>query len=265
MTTTKIALSGAAGRMGLRLVDLIHQDPELELVAAVESSQHPKLGVDAGTLAGIGEIGVAVTDRLAEGAGVVIDFSLPAGAARAVDFCATHSVPLVMATTGLSDETISTMRQASKGIPIVWAPSMSPAVNLTMKLVEMAGKGLRGIPSGVDVEIIEHHHRFKEDAPSGTALRFGKIVAESMGQTKHQHGREGVTGARSSDEIGYHAVRAGDNPGQHTILFGMLGEKIELTVAASNRDCYASGAIAAAKYVVDQSSGLYSMFDVLGL
>src|SRR5262249_29451557 len=150
-------------------------------------------------------------------------------------------------------------------IPIVWSPSMSLAVNLTMQLVATAGRALKGYPGGADVEIIERHHRFKEDAPSGTALKFGEIVAGAMGQTGHQHGREGRTGQRPHSEIGYHALRTGDNPGEHTILFGMLGETIELTVKASNRDCYAAGALAAAKFVAGKPPGIYSMSDVLGL
>ena len=140
---------------------------------------------------------------------------------------------------------------------------MSMAVNLTMKLAALTGRTLKS--ADADVEILERHHRFKEDAPSGTALRFGEIIAAEMGLTKHQHGREGRPGERPRDEIGYHAIRIGDNPGEHTMIFGMLGETIELTVRASNRDCYASGALTAAKFVVRQEPGLYDMFAVLGL
>ena len=142
---------------------------------------------------------------------------------------------------------------------------MSMAVNLTMKLSTIAGEILKNTPGGADVEILERHHRFKEDAPSGTALRFGNLIAEAMDINNHVHGREGQTGARTNDEIGYHAIRTGDNPGEHTIVFGMLGETIELTVRASNRDCYALGALQAAKFVASQSPGLYGMNDVLGL
>ena len=134
---------------------------------------------------------------------------------------------------------------------------MSTAVNLAMKLTEIAAQALKDLPTGVDVEIIERHHRFKEDAPSGTALKFGEIVAEAMGQTEHVHGREGRPGERPRDEIGYHAVRTGDNPGEHTIIFGMLGETLELRVAASNRDCYAQGALLAAEWLVGKPPGLY--------
>jgi 4-hydroxy-tetrahydrodipicolinate reductase len=138
-------------------------------------------------------------------------------------------------------------------------------VNLAMKLVEQAGKTLRGASGGCDVEIIERHHRMKEDSPSGTALKFGEIVAGAMGQTVHRHGREGQVGKRPVNEIGYHALRTGDNPGEHTIIFGLLGETLEVTVKASNRDCYAIGALAAAKFVAGKKPGFYSMYDVLGL
>ena len=134
-----------------------------------------------------------------------------------------------------------------------------------MRLAEISGRALAEHPSGVDVEIIERHHRFKEDAPSGTALRFGEIISEEMGHTKHQHGREGRPGQRPHEEIGYHAVRIGDNPGEHTIIFGLLGETLELTVQATNRDCYAHGALAAAKFLAGKPAKLYEMRDVLGL
>jgi 4-hydroxy-tetrahydrodipicolinate reductase len=142
---------------------------------------------------------------------------------------------------------------------------MSLAVNLVMKLTGTAAAALKHYPGGADVEILERHHRFKEDSPSGTALKFGAIVADAMGQTHHQHGREGRPGARPHEEIGYHAIRTGDNPGEHTILFGMLGETIELTVRASNRDCYAHGALAAAKFLIGKPAGVYGMGDVLGI
>jgi 4-hydroxy-tetrahydrodipicolinate reductase len=166
-----------------------------------------------------------------------------------------------LATTGLSLTQL--LQDVATHIPLLWAPSMSLAVNLTMKLAETAARALKG--HDADVEILERHHRFKEDAPSGTALKFGQIIAAAMGQDTHRHGREGRPGPRPHGEIGYHAIRAGDNPGEHTIVFGMLGETIELTVRASNRDCYAAGALAAAKFLVGKPIGLYGMNDVLGL
>ena len=262
---TKIAINGAAGRMGKRLIDLASQDSELTIAAALESKANPQLGTDAGQIAGVGSLGVPLSTEIPEDVEVVIDFSSPAGAVSILDRCLARRIGLVMATTGLAEATIKKLKSESHVIPIVWAPNMSLAVNLTMKLAEMASRTLKNHSSGVDVEIIERHHRYKEDSPSGTAIKFGELIATTMGQDLHRHGREGLVGKRSQNEIGYHAVRAGDDPGQHTILFGMMGETIELRVSASNRDCYAAGALAAAKFLVHQGPGLYSMYDVLGL
>jgi 4-hydroxy-tetrahydrodipicolinate reductase len=170
-----------------------------------------------------------------------------------------------MATTGLSRQQTDQLTRASEQIGIVWAPNMSLAVNLTMKLAATAAEALKDYPSGADVEIIERHHRYKEDAPSGTALKFGEIISGIMNQSRHVHGRHGRPGKRVSSEIGYHALRVGDDPGQHTIVFGLLGENVELTVRATSRDCYALGALAAAKFIVGQPPGIYTMYDVLGL
>ncbi|MEZ6133609.1 MAG: 4-hydroxy-tetrahydrodipicolinate reductase [Pirellulaceae bacterium] len=190
---------------------------------------------------------------------------MPAACRSAVEHCTEAGIALVVATTGLTPEQVEMVQQASQKIAVCWAPNMSLAVNLTMRLAQQAATALRQVASGVDVEIIERHHRFKEDSPSGTALKFGELIDDAMGLTKAVHGREGQCGARTRDEIGYHAVRTGDDPGQHTIIFGMLGETIELRVAASNRDCYALGALAAAKFLVGKPAGMYDMFDVLGL
>lgn len=261
----KLAIHGAAGRMGQRVTALAASDPKIQIVAALESANHPKLGQDAGTVAGVGPLGVVLAAIGESAADVVIDFSVPDAAIAVLDHCLNFKKPLVIATTGFDGDQKSFIARSAKQIPIVFAPSMSTTVNLAMKLVEIAGRTLRELPSGVDVEIIERHHRFKEDSPSGTALRFGEIVAGAMGQTSHIHGREGRPGKRPATEIGYHAVRVGDNPGEHTIVFGMLGETLELKVAASNRDCYAQGALMAAAWLAKKPAGLYSMSDVLGL
>jgi len=258
----KIAVHGAAGRMGQRVTALACADANFELVAALESATHPSLGQDAGMLAGVGEIGIPLAVVGESAADIVVDFSVPDAAVAAIAHCLEFSKPIVIATTGFDDEQESYIHQAAEKIPVVWAPSMSTAVNLVMKLTEIAGNALKNLPSGVDVEIIERHHRFKEDAPSGTALRFGEIVSDAMGQTEPTHGRAGRPGPRGRDEIGYHAVRTGDNPGQHTIIFGML---VELSVAATNRDCYAQGALLAATWLAGKPAGLYTMNDVLGL
>lgn len=261
----KLAIHGAAGRMGQRVTALASQDARFRIVAALESTSNPKLGQDAGLIAGVGELGVPLGVVGESSADVVIDFSAPAAAIAVVDHCLKVDKPLVIATTGFEPDQREYIHSAAKKLPIVFAPSMSTAVNVTMKLAEIAGRALRDLPTGVDVEIIERHHRFKEDAPSGTALKFGEVVANAMGQTAHVHGREGRPGKRPQSEIGYHAVRTGDNPGEHTIIFGMLGETLELRVAASNRDCYAQGALMAAAWLVGKPAGLYGMNEVLGL
>ena len=261
----RIAINGAAGRMGLRLVALASADPQLKLVAAIEHAVHPKLGEDAGTLAGVGALGIPLSVALAQDVDVAIDFSVPQATGAILALCLAKKIPLVIATTGLAADQQQQIREAAQQIPLLWSPSMSLAVNLTMKLAEIAARALADHPSGVDVEIIERHHRFKEDAPSGTALRFGEIIAGVMGQSEQRHGRSGRPGQRPHGEIGYHAMRVGDNPGEHTIVFGLLGETIELSVRASNRDCYAHGALAAARFLAGKKPGLYNMNDVLGI
>ncbi|QDU81144.1 4-hydroxy-tetrahydrodipicolinate reductase [Polystyrenella longa] len=265
MSNLKVAVHGAAGRMGQRVTAVTHADKEAKVAAAIEGKSSPALGKDAGELAGLGKIDVPVTVDIPEDVEVVIDFSVPEALIELVKVCQSRKLPLVIATTGLSPEQKQIVDNAIADIPVVWAPSMSQAVNVTMELTRLASRFLKNVPEGVDVEIIERHHRYKEDAPSGTALRFGEIVSSEMGQTNHQHGREGRPGLRPRDEIGYHALRVGDNVGEHTIVFGMLGETIELSVKGSTRDSYAYGALAAAKFVVKQKPGLYSMNDVLGL
>jgi len=158
---------------------------------------------------------------------------------------------------------VENIKAAAAELPLLYSPNMSLAVNLTMKLCQLAARALKD--KDADVEILERHHRFKHDAPSGTALKLGELIAAEMGQSVHRHGRHGLVGQRPHEEIGYHAIRVGDNPGEHTIIFAMLGEMLELTVRASSRDCYAQGALAAAKFLVAKPPGLYSMADVLGL
>lgn len=260
----RLGVNGAAGRMGQRIIALAHQDPELVVTAAYEWHQCPHLGKDAGELAGIGHIGVPLGKEPTLPPEIVIDFSTPSGAVWIAGECATRRIPLVVATTGIEGAQREEVLSASQVTPLLISPSMSVAVNLVMKLVRDAAKVLKNIPEGVDVEIVERHHRFKEDAPSGTALKFGQIVAEEMGQTEHVHGRQGRIGQRPRTEIGYHALRTGDNVGEHTIVFGLIGETIDLTVRGHTRDSYAYGALSAAKFLVTQKAGLYSMADVLG-
>lgn len=261
----RLGVNGAGGRMGQRIVALAAKDPEFAVVAALEGTGSPAIGKDAGELAGVGKLGVLVSDTLDAKVDVIIDFSVPAGAVSAAALCGNRSVPLVVATTGMSADQRAEIVSVSHVIPLLIAPSMSLAVNVAMSLVRQASQLLKAVPEGADVEIIERHHRFKEDAPSGTALHFGKIVAEEMGQANHIHGREGRPGKRPHDEIGYHALRTGDNVGEHTIVFGLMGETLEVTVKGHTRDSYAYGALAAAKFLATQQPGLYGMGDVLGL
>lgn len=269
----KLVVHGAAGRMGRRVIALALEDADVELVAGVDSADHPAIGSDLGSLAGGEPCGVALGAQWPQWAEdqprAVIDFSLPGALDACLRRCRDDRSPLVVATTGLTGEQRQRIADAGQVIPICWAPSMSLAVNLTMRLASEVTAALRDVSGGIDVEIIERHHRYKEDAPSGTALKFGELIAAALqpddAEVEHVHGRHGKTGRRSRSQIGYHAVRAGDHPGEHTIVFGMLGEKIELNVAASNRDCYASGALAAAKWLQPREAGVYDMFDVLGL
>jgi 4-hydroxy-tetrahydrodipicolinate reductase len=245
------------------MIALASTDREASIAAAIDSPDHPRLGEDAGIMAGVGTLGVPLSASLEAAVDVAIDFSLPAGTDQIVEVCREKKIPLVVATTGLSESQIERLSAAAQEIPLLWSPNMSLAVNLTMKLAEAAAQALKD--RDADVEIIERHHRFKEDAPSGTALRFGQIIAGVMGQSAERHGRHGRPGKRPHQEIGYHAVRTGDNPGEHTIVFGLLGETVELTVRATGRHCYAAGALAAAKFLVGKKPGLYTMNDVLGL
>lgn len=250
--------------MGRRIVALAHADEGFEVTLALDSSASPLIGQDAGELAGIGNIGVPLTSEILEPVDVMIDYSVPKGCVSVAQICGERRIPLVVATTGLTAEQKQTIDSVSQTTALLIAPNTSTAVNLGMKLVADAARALKDLNDGVDVEIIERHHRFKEDAPSGTALRFGEIVAEQLGQTDHVHGREGLVGQRPQSEIGYHALRTGDNVGEHTIVFGMMGETLEIHVRGHTRDSYAFGALNAARYLVTQGPGMYSMNDVLG-
>lgn len=261
----KVGINGACGRMGQRIAALVVEDPELDVAAALEFAGHPRIGSDIGDVAGLGPLGVPVTAELDDPVDVMIDFSLPEATVAMARTCAARQIPLVIATTGLSPDQRSDVLECAHETAVLMAPNMSLAVNLLMKLVRETAEALKDNADGVDVEIVERHHRFKVDAPSGTALRFGEIVSGVMGQSRHTHGRHGRPGARPREEIGYHALRTGDNVGEHTIVFGLMGETLELTHRAHTRDCYARGAVAAGKFLVRQGAGHYSMADVLGL
>ena len=235
------------------------------IAAALEDPGHPLQEQDIGQVAGTGNVGVPVTSDLSLGChlNVLIDFSLPQGTMKVLPVCVQRRIPLVIATTGHSRSQKEEIEAAAHHTAILMAPNMSLGVNVLMKLVRQAAEVLRD--RGFDVEILERHHRFKKDAPSGTALQFARTVQEAMGQSDLRYGREGVVGERPPGEIGIHAIRVGDNVGEHTILFSTLGETLELTHRAHARDCYARGALQAAKFLADRPAGRYTMDDVLGL
>ena len=268
MDTIPIAIVGAAGRMGRMLVQAVHAEAGVTVAAAVEREDDPHIGADAGTVAGIGEIGVRIEgslDRVLATAEVCIDFTLPEPAVEHAGACRSRSCPMVIGTTGLSAGQLAALADAARDIAVVHAPNMSVGVNLCFKLLDIAA---RALGDGVDVEIIEAHHRHKVDAPSGTAVRMGEIIAAALGRDLAEcavYGREGHTGARDRRTIGFETIRAGDIVGEHTVMFGGDGERIELTHRSSSRANYAAGAVRAARWIVGRPPGLYDMQDVLGL
>jgi len=262
---TVFGMNGACGRMGQRIIQLAQEDKGLVLGAALEAPGHPQLGRDVGEVVGLGKLGVPVQSDVPAGhrLDVVIDFSMPEGTLTALKLCVPRRIPLVVATTGHTPAQRQEIEEAAHEIALLMAPNMSLAVNVLMNLVEQAARTLKD--RGFDVEILERHHRFKKDSPSGTAMHFARIIQEAMGQTELRHGREGMVGERPAHEIGIHAIRVGDNVGEHTILFSTLGETLELTHRAHARDCYARGALQAAKFLAGRPAGRYTMNDVLGL
>jgi 4-hydroxy-tetrahydrodipicolinate reductase len=262
---TVIGINGAAGRMGQRLVHLCQEDKELSLGAALESPSHPLLGRDIGEMCGLGPLGVLLRSDVPHNhrLDVLIDFSMPEGTMNVLPLCTGRGIPLVVATTGHTHSQKAEIEAAAHHTAVLMAPNMSLSVNVLFELVGRAAELLNG--RGFDVEIVERHHRFKKDAPSGTALHFAKIVQDQMKQTQLRHGREGLVGERPPHEIGMHAIRAGDNVGEHTIIFSTIGESLELVHKGHSRDSYAHGTLAAAKFLAAKPAGRYSMKDVLGL
>lgn len=265
--TPRVGIAGAAGRMGRTLVELAVAHAGLEFTAAFERPDAPQAGMDAGLLAGVGAQGVLVrsSEALAEAPfDVLVDFTAPAATMAHVEACRRLGRALVIGTTGAGmDRAVVTA--AAREIPIVWAPNMSVGVNLCFKLLELAS---RVLGDEVDVEIIEAHHRHKVDAPSGTALRMGEVVAEALGRDLAKcavYGRQGQTGARDRQTIGFATLRAGEIVGDHTVLFAGAGERVEITHRAENRATFAGGALRAAAWVAGRAPGLYDMQDVLGL
>jgi 4-hydroxy-tetrahydrodipicolinate reductase len=262
---TKIGVNGACGRMGKRIIELAHEDKSLQITAAVDDAGHSEQGLDVGVAAGIGPLGVQVTPAIPLAAHIdaLIDFSTPQGTMSVLRTCIERKIPLVVATTGLSESQKREVEGAAHHTAILLAPNMSLVVNVLFKLVAQAAEVLKD--KGFDVEIIERHHRFKKDSPSGTALHFANIVQEAMGDMPIRHGREGLVGERPAREIGMHAIRSGDNVGEHTIIFSTIGETMELVHKGHSRDAYVFGALQAAKFLATKGPGRYTMNDVLGL
>lgn len=267
-TPTRIAITGAAGRMGRTLVQASRDVDGIRLGGAVEAPGNAFLGQDAGLLAGIGEIGVPVGDSLSaisDAFDVLVDFTVADASVESVRACREAGKRAVVGTTGFSPEQRSRIAEDAERVAIVLAPNMSVGVNLCFKLLDVAA---RALGDSVDVEILEAHHRHKVDAPSGTAVRMGEVVAAALGRDLADcavYGREGHTGERDRRTIGFETVRAGDIVGEHTVMFAGTGERVEITHRAGSRLNFAHGALRAAAWVMGRDTGLYDMQDVLGL
>lgn len=267
-TSTRIAVTGAAGRMGRTLVQASNELDGIRLCAAVEAAGNPFIGQDAGMVAGIGAVGVPIGDSLpalADDYDVLVDFTVAAASMENIRACREAGKQAVVGTTGFSPEQREQIAEHAEKIAIVLAPNMSVGVNLCFKLLDMAA---RALGDTVDVEIIEAHHRHKVDAPSGTAVRMGEVVAAALGRDLADcavYGREGHTGERDRRTIGFETVRAGDIVGEHTVMFAGTGERVEITHRAGSRLNFAHGALRAARWLTGREAGLYDMQDVLGL
>ncbi|CAN7698050.1 4-hydroxy-tetrahydrodipicolinate reductase [Pseudomonas umsongensis] len=264
----RIAVMGAAGRMGKTLIEAVQQAPGAGLTAAVDRPDSTLVGADAGELAAIGRIGVPLSgdlDRVVDEFDVLIDFTHPTVTLKNLAFCRKHNKAMIIGTTGFSVEEKQLLAEAGKDIPIVFAANFSVGVNLCLKLLDTAA---RVLGDDVDIEITEAHHRHKVDAPSGTAVRMGEVIADALGRDLKKvavYGREGQTGARERETIGFATVRAGDIVGDHTVLFAADGERVEITHKASSRMTFANGAVRAALWLDGREAGLYDMQDVLDL
>lgn len=265
----RVAIAGVAGRMGKTLVEAVSQpDVPAQVTAGTERSDGPAIGMDLGLLGGVGALGVSATDSLqavTEHFDVLIDFTTPQASLQHLAFCREHAKSMVIGTTGFSDAEKTLIAEAGEEIAIVFSPNMSIGVNLCLKLLQTAA---RVLGDEVDIEIVEAHHRYKKDSPSGTALRMGEVVAQALGRNLKDvavYGREGMSAERDRQTIGFATVRAGDIVGDHTVIFAGLGERVEITHKASSRMTFAKGAVRAAVWLQGKKPGLYSIDDVLGL
>ena len=263
----KVAIAGSSGRMGRTLIEAVLGTRDARLVAALEQAGNAAIGRDAGELAGRA-CGIAISDDIdaaVAACDVLIDFTRPEGTLAHVAACRQRGVRIVIGTTGFTEAQKAEIDEAARGIAIAMAPNFSVGVNVTFKLLDVAA---RALADGFDFEVVETHHRHKVDAPSGTALRMGEIIAHASGRdlkTSAIYGREGITGEREAATIGFSAIRGGDVVGDHTVMFLGTGERVEITHRSGSRATYAQGALRAARFVMDKKNGLYDMQDVLGL
>ena len=265
--THKIAIAGASGRMGQMLIEAVRADAECVLSGALDMASSPAIGADAGAYSGQAT-GVLITSDVRQGlqsSQVLIDFTRPEGTMEHLKVCRELGVAAVIGTTGFTEAQKLEIATIAQDIAIMMAPNMSVGVNVTLKLLEMAAKALS---TGYDIEIIEAHHRHRVDAPSGTALKMGEVIADALGRDLKEcavYAREGVTGERDPSSIGFATIRGGDIVGDHTVLFAGIGERIEISHKSSSRVTYAQGSLRAVRFLAGQKSGLFDMFDVLGL
>ena len=265
--THKIAIAGASGRMGQMLIEAVRADAECVLSGALDMASSPAIGTDAGAYSGQAT-GVLITSDVRQGlqsSQVLIDFTRPEGTMEHLKVCRELGVAAVIGTTGFTEAQKLEIATIAQDIAIMMAPNMSVGVNVTLKLLEMAAKALS---TGYDIEIIEAHHRHKVDAPSGTALKMGEVIADALGRDLKEcavYAREGVTGERDPSSIGFATIRGGDIVGDHTVLFAGIGERIEISHKSSSRATYAQGSLRAVRFLATQKTGLFDMFDVLGL
>jgi len=257
---------GAAGKMGGRIIHIIKETPSIKLSRAIERSDHPAIGRDIGEVIGLGKMGVPLEGLLKkEGGDVLINFSSPQASMESLEFAKEVGLAIVIGTTGLSSEQMNRAKELSKSVRCVLAPNMSVGMNVMFRVVqEVAGV----LGPEYDIEILEAHHRLKKDSPSGTALKLGELISNAIGRDFGKvgvYGRKGMVGERTKEEIGMQVIRAGDIVGEHTVLFGGIGERLEIIHRAHSRDNFARGAVRAALWVVNQPNGLYDMQDVLGL
>ena len=263
----KLAVAGASGRMGQMLIEAIRQSGDCMLAGALDIAASPAIGLDAAAFSGHVS-GVLIHSDIRKGlqnAGVLIDFTRPEGTMAHLAVCRELGVKMVIGTTGFSDAQKAEIATAAKDIAIMMAPNMSVGVNVTLKLLEMAA---RAMATGYDIEIVEAHHRHKIDAPSGTALKMGEVIAGALGRDLKDcavYAREGITGERDPSTIGFASIRGGDIVGDHTVLFAGIGERIEISHKSSSRATYAQGSLRAVRFLADRKKGLFDMFDVLGL